>query len=165
MNLECQICYEHVVTAGDMVLLKCAHSLCYTCYPKLLNNKCPFCRTVIVRDPDEPQVIQLIGLHRTPNQIVRREYNVFQQGIRVRLRRKRLERCRLTLLERLSDPHHVTVETAGRFRKSRNGSLDKNLERKTSKRTLKNDRKKCRWAKNYDTRSFVNKFETLDIKL
>ena len=43
---ECHICYEHK-TCEKFKTLVCNHKLCYGCYKKLLQNKCPFCRHII----------------------------------------------------------------------------------------------------------------------
>jgi len=40
---ECEICYEE---KKEKITLACSHSLCATCYERILNN-CPFCRQPI----------------------------------------------------------------------------------------------------------------------
>lgn len=38
---ECHICYEKI---EDKKWLPCSHFLCTSCFHKLLDDKCPFCR-------------------------------------------------------------------------------------------------------------------------
>jgi len=56
---ECDICYEEV-NEKHFKKLSCKHELCQSCYSKLPNEKCPFCRQVIqekviemIEDPEE----------------------------------------------------------------------------------------------------------------
>lgn len=51
---ECDICYEEV-NEKYFKKLPCKHELCQSCYSKLTNEKCPFCRQVI-----EEKVVELI---------------------------------------------------------------------------------------------------------
>lgn len=58
-NKECDICYEEV-NEKHFKSLSCKHELCQSCYSKLPNEKCPFCRQVIqekivelIEDPEE----------------------------------------------------------------------------------------------------------------
>jgi hypothetical protein len=56
---ECYICYEDV-NENHFKKLSCTHELCQSCYSKLPNEKCPFCRQIIkekiielIEDPEE----------------------------------------------------------------------------------------------------------------
>ena len=44
--MECRICYEPV-TADNIQVLECAHSLCQSCLGNLRSRLCPFCRNPI----------------------------------------------------------------------------------------------------------------------
>jgi hypothetical protein len=41
---ECEICYEN---AKLKTLIACKHQLCFSCFSKLNNETCPFCRAPI----------------------------------------------------------------------------------------------------------------------
>ena len=47
---ECEICFVDNIKDESIVFLKCAHSLCKSCYNKLVKDECPFCRCVFKRD-------------------------------------------------------------------------------------------------------------------
>jgi RecJ-like exonuclease len=131
MNLECLICYEHVAEKGDMEWLECSHSLCCTCYGKLQSSKCPFCRTAFKRVDEK--------LIEPVNQIVPRDYPVYQSSLRIRVRRRRRRR---TLVERINNPYPIVIETSENIR---NRTKSRKFIKK--KKSGKNNYKKGRWAK------------------
>lgn len=45
--MNCTICMNENILHDDMVWLKCTHNLCSQCYDKLIQNACPYCRTII----------------------------------------------------------------------------------------------------------------------
>lgn len=54
--MECLICYESV-TADNLQVLECAHSLCHSCLGNLRNRVCPFCRNPIQSSSQQPPTI------------------------------------------------------------------------------------------------------------
>ena len=49
---ECFICYNKTVDC-DLKVLSCQHKLCYSCYLRLSNNFCPYCRQLFNYTKDE----------------------------------------------------------------------------------------------------------------
>jgi len=50
---ECEICFNDNLEDHSIVFLECAHSLCKSCYNRLLKDLCPFCRCKINREGQE----------------------------------------------------------------------------------------------------------------
>ena len=46
---ECGVCLE-VKPNNQFKILSCNHNLCESCYPKLRQDKCPFCRTPFMKE-------------------------------------------------------------------------------------------------------------------
>ena len=47
---ECEICFNDNLEDHSIVFLECTHSLCKSCYNRLLKDTCPFCRCKINRE-------------------------------------------------------------------------------------------------------------------
>ena len=50
---ECEICFNDNLQDHSIVFLECTHSLCKSCYNRLLKDVCPFCRCKINREEKE----------------------------------------------------------------------------------------------------------------
>jgi hypothetical protein len=44
--MECPVCYE-TACLGDRKILECSHSLCVSCFKRLIKSVCPLCRASI----------------------------------------------------------------------------------------------------------------------
>lgn len=42
--MDCRICYEDKIEQTNILHLKCGHTLCFSCFDRLIKSQCPYCR-------------------------------------------------------------------------------------------------------------------------
>jgi hypothetical protein len=134
---DCLICYE---ARSGLIFLKCTHAMCSICLSKLQKPSCPFCRSDIVREDEEPVGRPLVeplegSLEGSVRGITRLQlYQERVPVIRIRVRRRR---DRTTITETIDvDNRTIIIESIHRD----------NPKRLKKPRTGKNNSRKGRWA-------------------
>ena len=91
--MECGICYDSNLPSGKMETLLCKHSICISCYQKIIIKVCPFCRKrflPIYKDNKEKEEINSIYVNEINNNSIYR--NIEREEIYNTRRTERLLR-------------------------------------------------------------------------
>jgi hypothetical protein len=124
---ECEICFKENVNDSSIVFLECAHSLCKSCYNRLLKDECPFCRSVINREKPESKKKHSISLDEYILRMDQKMYDHIQ-------RRKKINRKIKKKYKNLNNPSNN--KSKNNKLKNKRKSLRKNYDENSSKKEI-----------------------------
>ena len=86
---ECEICFAENINDDSIVFLECTHSLCKSCYNRLLKDECPFCRCPFNRDkPDNKKKGHRISLEEYILQMDQKMHEKINKKNKIKGRKK-----------------------------------------------------------------------------
>ena len=144
--MECGICYDSNLPSGKMETLLCKHSICISCYQKLIIKVCPFCRKrflPIYKDNKEIEEINSIYVNQINNNSIYRDiereeiYNIRRSERLLRRQRRREKRK-----EKRKNNENINNQTTTC---SSNENENNNLEYIVYKKKLSKINKAKRW--------------------
>ena len=96
--MECGICYDSNLPSDKMEILLCKHSICISCYQKLIIKVCPFCRKRFLPIYKDNKEINSIYVNQINNNSIYRDiereeiYNIRRSERLLRRQQRREKR-------------------------------------------------------------------------